>query len=30
MIDLILNVVVLAGGIFIGSIAIDWWRNKNR
>ena len=27
--DLIFNVAGLAAAIFIGSIAVDWWRKNN-
>ena len=29
MIDFIFNVAALSAAIFIGSVAVDWWRKKN-
>lgn len=29
MVDFVLNVITLGAAIFVGSIAVDWWRHKN-
>ena len=28
--DFVVNVVALTAAIFLGSIAVDWWRKNNR
>tara|TARA_B100000700_G_C14987930_1_gene829787 strand:- start:243 stop:353 length:111 start_codon:yes stop_codon:yes gene_type:complete len=30
MIDFLVDVAALSTAIFVGSIAYDWWRKKNR
>lgn len=30
MLEIIGQVVVLSAAIFIGSVAVDWWRNNKR
>ncbi len=28
MLDFILNVAILAGGIFLGTVVVDYWRKQ--
>lgn len=29
LIDAVVTVLAIAGGLFLGQLAIDWWRNQN-
>jgi len=29
LLDIIFSILAIGGGLFVGQLAIDWWRSRN-